>query len=127
MKRLLLIAFLMVQAGLYAQKDCEFSSNFKDSIGTYKETKQKIIYEKVFAGSSSNIFFSLINADGTPVLNFQNIQKSKDFIKATCFDSTSKIYLQLENGKIIERGSHNELLEQKGTYYQLYTGAFELE
>lgn len=101
MKRLLLVAFLMIQAGMFAQKDCEFGSNFTDSIGTYRQTKQKIVYEKVFAGSSSNIFFSLINADGTPALNFQSIQKSKDFIKATCFDSASKIYLQLENGKIM--------------------------
>lgn len=35
--------------------------------------------------------------------------------------------LVLEQGKIIERGSHEELLEQKGRYYQLYTGMYELE
>lgn len=34
--------------------------------------------------------------------------------------------LVLEEGRIIERGSHAELLQKKGTYYQLYTGAFEL-
>jgi ATP-binding cassette subfamily B protein len=34
--------------------------------------------------------------------------------------------LVLENGKIIERGNHEELLKQKGKYYQLYTGMFEL-
>ena len=33
----------------------------------------------------------------------------------------------LDKGRIIERGSHAELIAQKGTYYQLYTGAFELE
>ena len=33
----------------------------------------------------------------------------------------------LDHGRIIERGSHAELIAQKGTYYQLYTGAFELE
>ena len=33
----------------------------------------------------------------------------------------------LEQGKIIERGTHDELIEQKGVYYSLYTGAFELE
>jgi ATP-binding cassette subfamily B protein len=33
----------------------------------------------------------------------------------------------LANGHIIERGSHDELIAQKGQYYQLYTGAFELE
>lgn len=33
----------------------------------------------------------------------------------------------LENGKIIERGNHDELINQKGRYYQLYTGLFELD
>ncbi len=33
----------------------------------------------------------------------------------------------LEHGKIIERGSHDDLIAQRGKYYQLYTGAFELE
>ena len=33
----------------------------------------------------------------------------------------------LDHGRIIERGSHAELLKHKGVYYQLYTGAFELE
>ncbi|MBQ4641039.1 MAG: ABC transporter ATP-binding protein [Oscillospiraceae bacterium] len=33
----------------------------------------------------------------------------------------------LENGHIIERGTHQDLIAEKGTYYQLYTGAFELE
>ena len=39
----------------------------------------------------------------------------------------SKAIMVLEKGQIIERGSHDELLEQKGRYYQLYTGQFELE
>ncbi len=33
----------------------------------------------------------------------------------------------LDHGRIIERGTHEQLIEQKGVYYQLYTGAFELE
>ena len=39
----------------------------------------------------------------------------------------SKAIMVLEKGEIIERGSHEELLEQKGRYYQLYTEQFELE
>lgn len=39
----------------------------------------------------------------------------------------SDAIMVLENGRIIERGSHDDLIQQKGTYYQLYTGAFELE
>lgn len=39
----------------------------------------------------------------------------------------SDAIMVMDHGKIIERGSHESLIEQKGTYYQLYTGAFELE
>ena len=37
------------------------------------------------------------------------------------------VIMVLDHGRIIERGSHEKLLAEKGTYYQLYTGAFELE
>ena len=39
----------------------------------------------------------------------------------------SDVIMVLEQGHIIERGSHDKLIEEKGKYYQLYTGAFELE
>jgi len=39
----------------------------------------------------------------------------------------SDAIMVLDHGKIIERGTHEQLLEKKGTYYQLYTGMFELE
>ena len=39
----------------------------------------------------------------------------------------SDCIMVLDHGRIIERGTHNDLIAQKGTYYQLYTGTFELE
>ena len=39
----------------------------------------------------------------------------------------SDVIIVLDHGRIIERGSHDELIAKKGYYYQLYTGAFELE
>ena len=39
----------------------------------------------------------------------------------------SDVIMVLDHGRIIERGTHEKLLAEKGTYYQLYTGAFELE
>ena len=39
----------------------------------------------------------------------------------------SDVIMVLDHGHIIERGSHNDLIAKKGQYYQLYTGAFELE
>ena len=39
----------------------------------------------------------------------------------------SNAIMVLDHGQIIERGSHDELIEQRGRYYQLYTGQFELD
>ena len=39
----------------------------------------------------------------------------------------SDVILVLDLGRVIERGTHSQLIAQKGEYYQLYTGAFELE
>ena len=39
----------------------------------------------------------------------------------------SDVIMVLDHGRIIERGNHEKLISEKGTYYQLYTGAFELE
>ncbi|MGN1029454.1 MAG: ATP-binding cassette domain-containing protein, partial [Bacilli bacterium] len=39
----------------------------------------------------------------------------------------SDVIMVLDQGRIIERGNHEDLIAKKGKYYQLYTGAFELE
>ena len=37
------------------------------------------------------------------------------------------VIMVLDHGRIIERGTHDDLIAKRGRYYQLYTGAFELE
>lgn len=101
MKKAVLAFLFLVCSQIFAQKNCEYSENISDSIGTYKSTSEYMIYEKNFAGNKNYIFFSLALTDGTPTLIVQLIQKSKDFIKANCFDKDSKLFLQLNNGKII--------------------------
>lgn len=101
MKKLSLLMFLFMQMSLFAQKECEYSTNVTDSLGTYKSTKDFVIYERSFAGNTHHVFFSLANSNGIPVLNIQTVQKNEDFIKANCFDENSKIFLQLNNGKVV--------------------------
>jgi hypothetical protein len=101
MKQVILVILFLISSTLFAQKPCEYSANVTDSIGTYKSTKEYMIYEKNFAGNKNYIFLSLALTDGTPTLNLQLIQKSKEFLKANCFDKNSKLFLQLNNGKII--------------------------
>jgi hypothetical protein len=101
MKQVALAFFFLISSQIFAQKTCDYSVNVKDSIGTYKLTKEYLIYEKNFAGNKHYIFLSMALTDGTPTLNIQMIQKSKEFMKANCFDKNSKLFLQLNNGKII--------------------------
>jgi hypothetical protein len=130
MKHLITITLFFLSITSFAQKPCEYSVNITDSIGTYKSTKEYMICEKNFADTSSYIFFSLAVTDGLPTLNVQMIQKSKSFLKANCFDKNSKLYLQLNNGKIITLIHLNQedcgtmLRDDKGFDNRIMTGSF---
>ncbi|MEI7510233.1 MAG: hypothetical protein WCJ62_12300 [Flavobacterium sp.] len=101
MKTKLLLISLIFSLTTFAQKECEYTTNIKDSLGLYKLTKEYLMHERVFGNNQSSMYFSLINADGLLSLNIEMIQKSSDFIPAKCFDKNSKIYIQLNNGKIV--------------------------
>lgn len=100
-KQIVLAVFLFINLAVFAQKPCEIDNNINDSIGTYKSTKQYMIFERSFAGNSTDIFFSLTNTNGILGVETQILQRSTSFIKANCFDANSKIHLQLQNGKIV--------------------------
>ncbi|MGA9638259.1 hypothetical protein [Flavobacterium sp.] len=101
MKYIITALFFFCTLSAFAQKDCEYSTNIKDSIGTYKLTNEYLMSEKNFAGKSSYIFYALSLYNGFPTLNVQLIQKSNGFLPANCFDKNSKLFLQLQNGKIV--------------------------
>ncbi|WP_406844011.1 hypothetical protein [Flavobacterium soyae] len=130
MKQLITLTLFLLTFTAFAQKPCEYSTNVTDSIGTYKVTNEYLISEKNFGGTFSYVFFSLAQTDGLPTLNLQLIQKSKDFLKANCFDKNSKVYLQLENGKIVTLLHINQencgtlIRDDKGFDNRVNTGIF---
>lgn len=129
MKHLITLTFFLLTFTAFAQKPCEYSTNVTDSIGTYKVTNEYLISEKNFGNTSNYIFFSLAQTDGLPTLNLNLIQKSKDFIKADCFDKNSKVFLQLQNGKVVTLLHINQencgtLLRDKEYNNRINTGIF---
>ncbi|TDO73547.1 hypothetical protein EV143_105141 [Flavobacterium chryseum] len=129
MKQLITLTFFLLTLTAFAQKPCEYSANVTDSIGTYKVTNEYLISEKNFGATFNYVFFSLAQTDGLPTLNLQLIQKSNSFIKANCFDKNSKVFLQLENGKIvslihIDQESCGTLIRDKGFDNRVNTGIF---
>lgn len=130
MKQLITLTLFLLTFTAFAQKPCEYSANVNDSIGSYKVTNEYMVSEKYFGGTFNYIFFSLAQTDGLPTLNLQLIQKSKDFIKANCFDKNSKIFLQLENGKIVTLLHINQencgtlIRDDKGFDNRVNTGIF---
>jgi hypothetical protein len=101
MKKLFLSLLLGLSLSAMAQKDCQYNITTTEDGKELKSTKESLMFEKVFAGTSQFMFFSLRNPDGIPILDFQLLAKSKEFPKAYCIDKASKIYIQLTNGKII--------------------------
>jgi len=94
---------------LSAQQDeCKYTVTSTEDGQELKSTREYLMHEKVFAGNSQFMFFSLTNNQGVPVLNFQLLAKGTDFPKVYCIDKTSKIFLQLTNGKIVTLISASE-------------------
>ena len=129
MKIKFILSFLLFYGFLNAQ-NCDYSSNINDSIGTYKSTKDYLISEKFFGSQKKLIYFSLTNSNGQPFLNVQFIEKNNDFIKVFCFDKNSRLYIQLEDGKIITLFHTNEMncgtaiKDQQGVKTRINTGYF---
>jgi len=129
-KKILLSFILLSGFNALAQKPCEIDANIKDSIGTYKSTKQYMVFERSFAGNSTNVFFSLASTNGVLGLELQLLQKSNEFIKTTCLNENSKIYIQLQNGKIVSlfhagADSCGSLLrDDNNTNNRIITGTF---
>ncbi|WP_338410446.1 hypothetical protein [uncultured Flavobacterium sp.] len=95
------LLFLFVSIAFAQNKDCKIDFEEQTDSTYIKKTSEFLVHERVFGNSKEMIFLSLLNSNGVLMLGFQQIQKSADFIPAFCFDANSKIYFQLENGKII--------------------------
>ena len=107
--KLKLILFCLLSYGFLNAQNCDYSSNVNDSIGSYRSTKDYLMSEKNFGSKKKYLYFSLSNENGLPILYTQFIEKSNDFIKVSFFDKNSKLYIQLENGKIITLLHTNEI------------------
>ena len=101
MKQLNTLLLLIPVFSLAQNKKCNYDIEEKTDSTSIKVLPQKLMHEKVFGNTSEFLFFSLINENGIPYLNIQQLQKSKDFISTTCISKNSKIIIQLENGKFI--------------------------
>jgi len=92
--------FLFISCFSTAQKLCDFDFEVKNDSINYRETKKHLIYERIFGKKTNYAFVSLVNDSGYLMVNFQKVQKSDSFIETECFDKDTRIYLQLNNGRI---------------------------
>ena len=86
----------------------------------------------LFTGTiADNIRYGRLDASDEDVRAAAQVANAHSFIRRLPqgYDTVrrSEAIIVLEHGEIMERGDHDELLEQKGRYYQLYTGQFELD
>ena len=71
-----------------AQEECQYNTMQTEDGQEIKSTKEYMMYEKVFGGTSQFMFFSLSNSNGIPMLDFQLLAKSKEFPKIYCIDKS---------------------------------------
>ena len=125
--------------GMVIQDTHLFTGTIADNIryGRPEATDEEVVAAAKLASADSFIrrlpdgYETMLYSDGSNLSQGQRqlLEGRTVFVIAHRLSTVrnSKAILVLEHGTVIERGSHEELLDQRGRYYQLYTGMYELE
>lgn len=106
-----LAAFLLLSNLSFSQnKTCDFEIDIITDSSSTRVLKDKIIDESVFGYTTSFLTFKLFEVDGFLGVNFQYLQKSKDFLSPICIDKNTKMFLELSNGKQVKLVNSNEIV-----------------
>lgn len=106
-----LTAFLLLSNFTFSQdKTCDFEIDIVTDSSSTRVLKDKIIDESVFGNTTSFLTFKLFEVDGFLGVNFQYLQKSKDFLSPICIDKNTKMVLELSNGKQVKLINSNEII-----------------
>lgn len=102
MKKILLILIIGFISSVQAQKkNCSIDYEIKNDSVDLIKLNDKLIFEKNFNEKNESLYFSLIRSGDENVLQFQWLEKSKDFTINRCFDADSEIRIDLINADFV--------------------------
>lgn len=102
MKKILLILIIGFISSVQAQKkNCSIDYEIKNDSVDLIKLNDKLIFEKNFNEKNESLFFSLIRSGDENVLQFQWLEKSKDFTINRCFNADSEIRIDLINADFV--------------------------
>jgi len=105
-----LTVFLLISNLSFSQdKACDFEIDIATDTSSTRVLKDKIIDESIFGNTTSFLTFKLFEVDGVLGVNFQYLQKSKDFLSPICIDKNTQLFLELSNGKQVKLVNSTEI------------------
>lgn len=105
-----LAVFLLISNLSFSQdKACDFEIDIATDTSSTRVLKDKIIDESIFGNTTSFLTFKLFEVDGVLGVNFQYLQKSKDFLSPICIDKNTQLFLELSNGKQVKLVNSTEI------------------
>jgi hypothetical protein len=93
---------LFINLSFSQDKICDFETNIVTDTSSTRVLTDEIIDESIFGNTTSFLTFKMFEVDGVLGINFQYLQKSKDFLSPICIDKNTNIYLELSNGKQVK-------------------------
>ena len=100
---------LLINLSFSQDKLCAFETNIVTDTSSTRVLTDEIIDEYIFGNTTSFLTFKMFEADGILGINFQYLQKSKDFLTPICIDKNTKIVLELANGKQVKLVNSTDL------------------